>query len=247
MDNVPSLYGKTLPVFFTQGYLDSLWHVVGNAQRIASYQAAAEHLIPNQTLRTQWLTPLFDYMIATGKEPQPLDYRFVTLFQMGLALFGPEYRHNIQKWTRQAGKEWWYGEPPISTYQDQTGLQYHFASRIRDVLNTNKFGASGITHDTVKGMSDLGSLAIATFLKYLNEESGIPFEVSITPRSIVLDVLVCPFCLQEHDLCSVWEGILQGVIEWLYGHWREEQRGIHSLHLNSRMSTNHQIIISIQR
>jgi hypothetical protein len=247
MSTLPALHGKTLPVFFMQGYLDGLWHAVGKGQLIAAYQLAAQELVPDKAMRDRWLDPLLAYFHHGTHDPQPLDYRFVALFQAGFQLNGPQYLKAARVFTRRAGKEWWFGEPPISTYQDETGLQKHFAPRIWAALNPGKFGAPEITSYTVKGYCDLGIIGVTTFLDHFRQESEIAFQVKTDNNSIDIEAIECPFCLHEHDLCYVLAGIVSGLLDWLHGHWGRESTAHQYLTLNDDTSTNHRVVIDIHR
>jgi len=245
MSTLSALHGKTLPVFFTQGYLDGLWHAVGRGQLSAAYQLAAQDLFPDKTIRDRWLDPLLAYFHDGTHDPQPLDYRFVALFQSGFQLNGSQYLRAARVFTRRAGKEWWFGEPPISTYQDETGLQKHFAPRIWTALNPGKFGAPEITIRTVKGYRELGIIGVTTFLEHFRQESEIDFQVQTDSNRIDIEVIECPFCLHEHDLCYVFAGIVSGLLDWLHGHWGHESTVHQYLTLNNDTSTNHRVVIDI--
>lgn len=245
MHMMPALHGKTLPVFFVQGYLDGLWHAVGSGQLMAAYQLAAQDLVSDICVRDQWLDPLLAYFHRGSQEPQPLDYRFVGLFQSGFFLNGSSYSKVARIFTRQAGQEWWFGEPPISTYQDETGLQKCFAPRIWKVLNPRKFGAPGITPHSVTSYHELGSIGVTTFFAQFQQESGIAIELQTYSNHIDIEVSDCPFCLHEHDLCYVLAGIVSGLLDWLYGHWSRERHRY--LTLNEPVSTNHRVVLDIHR
>jgi hypothetical protein len=167
-----------------QGYLHGLWHAVGRGQLIAAYQLAAQELVPDKARRDRWLDPLVAYFPHGTHDPLPLDYRFVALFQYGFQLNGPQYLKAAQVFTRRAGEEWWFGEPPLLTYQDQTSLQKHFAPRIWAALNPGKFGAPGITIHTVKGYCDLGIIGVRTFLNHFQQDSEIALQVTTDSNSI---------------------------------------------------------------
>lgn len=244
MNRQPALHGKTLPVFFMQGYLDGLWHAVGKGNLITAYQLAAQEVVPDKTMRERWLTPLLAYFHHGTLDPQPLDYRFVALFQSG---FQSQYMNAARVFTRRAGKEWWFGEPPISTYQDETGLQKHYASRILAAVNPRKFGAPGITTHTIQGYCELGILGVTTFLDLFLAESEIDFQVEADSTGITIEVFECPFCLHEHDLCYVFAGIVSGLLDWLHGHWGRERSAHQYLTLDDTASTNHRVVIDIRR
>lgn len=245
MNSLPALHGKTLPQFFTQGYLDGLWNATGSGPFTAAYQGAAQKLVPDIVLRQQWLEPLLAYFHLVVHDPQPLDYRFVALFQSGFLLNGPDFLKVAQVFTRRAGNAWWFGEEPISTYQDQSSLQKQYASHILAVLDAQKFGAPGITTRNVNNRCELAILGVTAFFDCFQRDSGIDLEVEADGSTIEMQVNDCPFCLHEHDLCYVFSGIVSGLLIWLHGDWgRENSRHWHLI-LNEQSSTNHRVVIDI--
>lgn len=245
MSSLPALHGKTLPLVFTRGYLDGLWNATGSGPFTAAYQFAAQELVPDTPPRQQWLAPLLAYFHLVSHDPQPLDYRFVALFQQGFHLNGPAFMNVAQVFTRRAGNEWWFGEAPISTYQNQTSLQQQYASRIWGALAPHKFGAPGVTIHNVKSHCELGILGVMTFLQHFQRESEIDFTIETTSDTIEIEINDCPFCLHEHNLCYVFTGIVAGMLDWLHGHWGRENNRYRYLTLNERTSTNHRVVIDI--
>jgi hypothetical protein len=236
-----ALYGKSLPVPFAYGYLCAFQAVVGTASVISSYRSAALDSEPGDfSERKAWLDPIDRYLVFGSGKPQPLDYFFLSLIQQGLAINFPSRERRIAI-TQEVGRTWWFGDAPISTYQDRESLHKRFAPSLWKNLDTWKFGAPGIDIHSVKSSEQLAQLGVQTFASELMQQSGIACQVHQLDKQMKVVIAECPFCLHQSPLCHVFLGVIDGLVAWLQGMNEHPQ----AMKVNETVSTGHSITLDI--
>lgn len=239
------LQEKYLPMVFSYGYLSAFQVVMGRSNVESYYQSASDLLDPtsDRNMYKSWLEPLYSYFGRGLDAPQPLDYFFLRLIQAGLIRAMPSKDQLLQKITRKIGKVWWYGDAPISTYQDKQSLNYLLSQIIREKLDNFKFGSIHTEHSLVKSSDQLINLGIRFFIEELSARSNINCNLDIKYDSqITFIVSDCPFCTQQSISCHVFLGVIESFLEWAHGMHQPNPISTRII-INEVTSTGHYIIL----
>lgn len=191
-------YGKKLPVIFATGYFRSIESIVGRGHTIIYYQGAAQSLIENKEAREKWLAPLQMYFSQDYHYHQPLDYIYISLFQLGITnnLFPNE--NAVIKFTKHIGEQWWYGYTPAYPTIDKTSLSLLFVSNILKYLNELKVGKSNQVDHSVFSSKQLIILGLERFLILFEQKSGIHFELHQMIDTLKFTLKNVPFVFSNH-------------------------------------------------
>jgi len=247
--NEIEIYGRTLPVYFAMGYINAFMVAMGKSNVMSYYQAISHEIDPGKSLAgaKPWLDPLYCYFGMGSGKPQPLDYFFLTFLQAGLSKNTPPKERVVPGVTKRVGKIWWFGDAPISTYQDRQSLQYVFVPNIKVKLDIYKFGAPDIDHLSVKSSAELAHMGVQTFAEELSKLSGIECQVQIRNSNFQLEVVIneCPFCLNKSTLCHVFVGVIEGLLEWMHGTHQPNAISTRMM-INEQITTSHSIILDLK-
>lgn len=237
------LYGKSLPVVFVEGYTSIFEDMMGRSNAMSYFQGPAQNLFPDREAAKQWLMPLYAYFRHNSPDRRPLDYRYVSLFEQGLRDSFLSREQIVMNITRDIGKRWWYGFPPGHFLRDDTSLKFLLSRDIIDRLNTLKppFKSQNTPLPSRELLIKFGTL---TFIKLLSAKSGMSYHVSQYDCSMEVRIDVCPFCLNQSNLCRVSFGIIEAFMEWIHG--KNQSNALPSIFgVNETNSTGH--IITIEK
>lgn len=242
-----TLQGIYLPVIFAHGYLYAFQAVMGRSNVDSYYQAAANNWVSSSTdlADKSLFEPLYCYFGEGLGIPEPLDYFFLRLIQAGLLQSMPDKEGLIKKITRKVGKVWWYGDAPISTYQDRQSLSYLLRHIIVEKLDEFKFGATNIDHSSVKSSRKLINLGVQIFIEEFSRQSNVNCHLDTTDNSqLVFTVNSCPFCTQQSASCHVFIGLIEAFLEWAHGTYQVNAVPTH-MAISDSQSTGHRVILNL--
>jgi len=220
---------------------------MGRSNVDSYYQAAAENWVSstNDSANKSLLEPLYCYFGEGLGIPEPLDYFFLRLIQAGLLQSMSSKEELIKKITKKVGKVWWYGDAPISTYQDRQSLSYLLRHIIVEKLDEFKFGATNIDNSSVKSSGQLINLGVQTFIEEFSRQSNISCHLDIIDNSqIVFTVNSCPFCTQQSASCQVFIGLIEAFLEWAHGTHQVNAIPIH-MAISDSQSTGHRVVLKL--
>jgi hypothetical protein len=132
------MYGKSLPVIFVEGYTRIFEDMMGRSTSMSYFQGPGQKLFTDRAAAEEWLFPLYAYFKYNSPDREPLDYRYVALFEQGLRENFPLKDQIIVNITRDVGKRWWCGFPPGHHLRDNTSLKFILSQDIIDQLNKLK-------------------------------------------------------------------------------------------------------------
>jgi hypothetical protein len=208
------------------------------------YNAAAKTILPAIIDIKQWIRPLDRYFVNIPEPPEPLDYLHLSLIQYGLHIAFPAHirRKIVPMMTHKIGRAWWYGDAPISVHQDRYSLQRILTPIILERLDQQKIGAPNITSLSVSSEDKLAQLGVQTFVNELHKQSYISIQSHARRTSLEISIIECPFCLGRSQLCQVFLGVFEGLLEWLHGALPISVEAP-KLRLNEDISTGHRIVL----
>lgn len=200
-------YGTALAPRFAQSYIDALM-VFDDPKRILSYA----YLAGRQEFETKeafhnWLMPLYPYL--SSDQTEALDYSYVRLLIEGMRRF---YKHEAaaKQRQRQLGKLLVIKGPPIWSLGRDSDLQSSFSQGLAEY-------AKQISETQLYHLYRSEILYCEYILKRLIEESGIPIDIRKGSREIDFRITSCPFCHNQRGDCTVWIGVVEGLLIWLLG------------------------------
>jgi hypothetical protein len=215
----------------------------GNSAIMLWYPAAAEDIVPARLDVKQWLEPLQRYFLPRPTPPQPLDYAFVALLQQGLSkIFARQKQRIVPLITRKVGKRWWHGEEPISIYKDTYSLQKLLAPIIQERLDEHKLNAPQVTSFSFKSSAELARLGVQIFTNELQKQGEIACQLDGNKASLTITITECPFCLGQSELCQVFLGVLEGLLEWYHRAYPRSTIDP-AMKINEDVSTAHRIVL----
>jgi hypothetical protein len=233
MDNENStLYGKSLPAIFAEGYIRRFEDMMGRSSGMACFQGPAQELISDKEERERWLLPLAAYF-RYGAQRQPLDYAYISLFEQGVRRMFLPNELAVISLTKRVGTQWWEGYPPGHWFEDNASLKFLFSSRIVGPMNKLK------PHERPERLVVIGLIA---FIRSFSEHSDIAYRLSRSGTNVELHIDACPFCLNRSDLCRVSFGIIEGFLAWVHGS-HQSNAVSPVLTIDEGVSTAHHIVL----
>jgi hypothetical protein len=226
-------YGTSLAPRFAQSYIDALM-VFDDPKRILSYAyLAGRPEFETKEAFHNWLRPLYPYL--SSGQIEALDYSYVRLLVEGIRRF---YKHEAaaKQRQRQLGKLLVIKGPPIWSLGRETSLQSYFSQGLAEYAEEYRK-----TERYYSGRSEI--FYCEYILKRLTEESGIAIDTQRDSRRIDFQVESCPFCHNQHDDCTVWIGVIEGLLIWLLGEreWQFQKR----LKVNIHHSAEHRFALKV--
>jgi hypothetical protein len=200
-------YGTSLAPRFAQSYIDALM-VFDDPKRILSYAyLAGRPEFETKEAFHNWLRPLYPYL--SSGQIEALDYSYVRLLVEGIRRF---YKHEAaaKQRQRQLGKLLVIKGPPIWSLGRETSLQSYFSQGLAEY-------AKQISESQLYYFYQREILYCEYILKRLAEESGIAIDIQRSSRRIDVRITSCPFCHNQRADCTVWIGVVEGLLIWLLG------------------------------
>lgn len=200
------LRGKTLPVDFTQSWVQAYFDILWASTAIGTWGITFRDWFPN--LENM---PLYPYYTHSANDPshlEPVDYWFFQQTRIGLNEYigedAADERFEI------IGLEWWsylnniIGKSIIPPYQYKIPLSNPLSEEICE-LTPQQFAEHRIR------------LAVSNFAKNMQGDGRIICKLDKFDRGLQLSFPECPFCANELPRCNILFGVVQGMLLHLCG------------------------------
>jgi hypothetical protein len=193
------LRGKTLPINFTQSWVQAYFNVLWASKGLGTWGIAFREW------SASWINlPLHPYYKNNSAQFEPVDYWFFEQTRRGLNDYLGELA--ASQYSGKIGFEWWY------YLNDEIGHS------ILPPYKYENLWTESICEFTPQQLREARlRLAVVNFAKNMERGGGILSEVEEIDRGVQLSFPQCPFCANQLAECNMLFGVVQGMLFHLFG------------------------------
>lgn len=249
MDSLmPKPYGKELPPFFSMLYAIAHQHAFGRCPAQATMCLGSQHFCPDKATWEIWKLPLFDIFYGRSQawpEGRGVDYSLIKSFHTGVILWFPRQHSKLFRWNKNSQRigHWLWGyspdDPSRYTPMLQSMLMPEAERRLHAILRGRiAQGRRPLAY------GEAMALALALMFQGFSELSDIGVRVSHTGGETMVEVPLCPLCLDAPYECAIFIGICDGAVDMLnhFFHYRSPRHTRASI--DPERSSGHRVIIT---